>query len=314
MLDATFSKRHSVSFRDVMGSICDMFSECSLVANPNGFCIQGMDGSHVALVTYKVPAESLRDFQCDRNVEIGINTKSIAAVLKHVDKESPKVQLRYNSEENAGVIVISVDHNAMRSSEFILPLSASSPGVAGSPPMEHKAVVRIPSSYFSMACKDFLQFGDVLSIEVQGAPAPMVKFSGKGDVGSGALVFEASSGVFSVTTTVERTVKGEDDANRDDDDKDDVLLDGGGEEVVELPVVTLPPGEVAVAVLEPVSLNYALRYCTVFAKGARCSKEITVRLAKDAPAAYEYSIVDPDNADMSFGSLVFLLAPNAEDG
>jgi proliferating cell nuclear antigen len=187
MLEATLSDGNG--FRTVIEAIADMFPNTALMGTPNGFSIQGMDEAHVALVTYRVAAENLTDFQCERNVTLGIHTKTLASVLHHVDKDTSSVALRYDESADQGSFLVTIRHGPTRTSEYSLRLSTTAPEIAHIPTQNYKAVVRIPSSYLLKACKDFTHFGDTVGVEVVGAPAAYVEFCGKGDMGSGALRF-----------------------------------------------------------------------------------------------------------------------------
>jgi len=74
---------------------------------------------------------------------------------------------------------------------------------------------------------------------------------------------------------------------------------------------------VAIKLDEKISLNFALRYLTMFAKASSLSKYVNLKLSPDVPLVVEYKIVKDDSEkkedEEAFGYLRFYLAPKIDD-
>jgi len=68
-----------------------------------------------------------------------------------------------------------------------------------------------------------------------------------------------------------------------------------------------PDDAVSIALEEPLTMTYSLRYFTLFTKAACLSNRVTISLGNDVPAAVEFKIDD------SAGYVRFYLAPKIED-
>jgi len=69
---------HSSLLKKVLEAVKEVVAEGNWDCSSTGISLQGMDSSHVSLVSLEMNADGFDPFRCDRNLTLGINmTKSV---------------------------------------------------------------------------------------------------------------------------------------------------------------------------------------------------------------------------------------------
>eukprot|EP00760_Papus_ankaliazontas_P024222 PhM_4_TR2146/c0_g1_i1/m.60485/K04802/PCNA; proliferating cell nuclear antigen len=312
MLEAKFQTGYLL--RTVLENSKDLFDDVALIANPSGITLQAMDSAHVSVFLTRIPAESLLEFQCERSVNLAFSSTNLSAILRSVERPTAShmnpLTLHYNQTDDPGILHFHVEHNEHKSSDYSIKLIAETADLVTIPRHNYKAMLRIPSSYLAKVCKDFGHFGETMSIEVAGggAAAAYVEFRGQGDMGIGAQRFGATNTDVSAaqrSVPILEALKSEEDA---DEGPEEVKVKLEDEDNANLqPDAALPAGEVSIVVQEPISLMFALKYVSAFAKAGRYSPTVTMRLSKDSPCTLEFEL--PGES----GHVQYFLAPKVAE-
>jgi len=208
---------------------------------------QGMDSSHVSLVALSLRSQGFKDYRCDRDITLGINFASLLKILKCMGNKD-SLALRADDDGDTVLIVFeSPDQSTI--SNFELKLMDIDGEQLGIPDTDYKCVIKMPSSEFQRICRDLSALGDTVVIS---ATKEGIKFSVKGDIGSGDMTLKNST------------------ASVDSDVNDSVLIE----------------------LDEPVTQTFALRYLNNFTKATSLSPTVSISLGPEVPLVVEYKIDD----------------------
>ena len=334
MLEATFSGAAAYEVRSVIECITDIFPETALVGDPGGLVFQGMDTSHVALVSFKVPADRIEKFQCERNVCVGLSMAHLRTAIKGVERDTLSVTLRYDALTASESIEVEIEHSVSRLSVFLILLRTLTPDIADTPSLGYSTRVVMPSTLLLRYCQDLRQFGDTIHIKIDqhveddeivetnlesthgktqngfldeiSCAGPYIEFGGNGDQGCGRLRLVAQaitphSREFSIVKQEikkEAEIKNEPEIKREQEIKRE--HENGEEEI------PFPSDDIGIEIIQPVELRFALRFMSSFSKAHKCAKKVVIQLKRDTPCVLQYKTE-------SGSTLTFYLAPNAED-
>lgn len=285
MLEAQVQQ--AILWKRLVECINGLVNEANFDCNPGGLSIQAMDSSHVALVHLLLRDDGFDKYQCERNSILGINLQSLSKVLKIVEN-TDSLSLRHD-DDNDVVTLVSENTDKTRCCEYQLKLLEIEAEAMGIPEMDYRSTVTLSSAEFAKIVRDMSVFGDTVTIAIT---REGVKFSSTGDIGQGYTFLQASSGA-------KREVKSE--VKRETADENEE----GGISRKAAKAEAAPIG-VEVEMEEPITLSFALRFMTIFAKGATLSDRVSLKFAKDSPCMVEYAM---DN----LGYLRYYLAPKVDD-
>ncbi|EPY23028.1 proliferating cell nuclear antigen [Strigomonas culicis] len=276
-------------WKRLVDCINGLVNEANFDCNPSGLSIQAMDTSHVALVHMLLRDDCFVKYQCERNSILGLNLVSLSKILKVVEN-TDGLTLRHDEDSDV-VVLTSENGEKNRKGEYQLKLLEIEAESMGIPEMDYRSTVTLSSADFAKIVRDMSVFGDTVTIAIS---KEGVKFSSAGDIGQGYTFLQAS-GVSD--RSVKSEVKPEVKAEHDDDD---------GEPAARRLKTEQPSIGVEVSMEEPITLSFALRFMSIFAKGSTLSDRVTLKFAKDSPCMVEFGI---DNV----GYLRYYLAPKVDD-
>jgi len=239
-------------FKKIVASIQDLVQEGNFVCDDNHMSFQGMDSSHVSLVSVSLRKEGFEEYRCDREVTLGINFSSLGKVLKCMGTDDT-LSVRADEESDSAMFVFEAPSQE-RVSNFELKLMDIDTDQLGIPDTQYQCVIKIPSTQFQRICRDLGAIGDTVTIS---ATKEGVKFSVAGDIGSGDM-------------TLKQTQSQNADENDEDNEEEQVLIQ----------------------LEEPVQQTFALRYLTSFTKATALSKSVTISMGAEVPLVTEYEIDD----------------------
>tara|TARA_Y100000768_G_scaffold386564_1_gene375278 strand:+ start:1386 stop:2123 length:738 start_codon:yes stop_codon:yes gene_type:complete len=161
-------------FKKIVDAIKDVVKDTSLEFGPDtGLVLNAMDSSHVSLI-YMVVKNSLRDFTCESNEVIGLNTETLSKILKICENDA-NITCE-NKDSKLYFDVHSADRN-MNFSQTLLDLETETMMV---PDMDFPCKIEMRCSEFQKICRDLREFGDDVRLTVS---PNLIKFYTKSNLG-----------------------------------------------------------------------------------------------------------------------------------
>lgn len=177
------------TLKKIVDAIKDLTTEINFDCAPTGITVQGMDSSHVSLVSLELKPDGFQDYRCDRNISLGVNTTQFAKVLKIASNDDAITMKAADDADTLGLIYES--KNSDRISEFDFKLIEFDSEQLGIPDTEYKCTVKMPSGEFQRIIRDVSSLGDACAISVS---KEGVRFKVSGDIGTGNLLRKQHTG------------------------------------------------------------------------------------------------------------------------
>jgi len=274
-------------FKKIVSALSDLVEQGNFQVDSNMISFQGMDSSHVSLVSMQLTEGGFENYRCDSNQVLGIQFAALNKILKCMtSKDSLSIQAQ-DDGDLINFIFESADQK--RYSNFELKLNDIDAEQLGIPDTDYGTTVKMPAAEFQRICRDLAAIGDTVTIS---ATKQGVQFAVDGDIGAGSMTIKGM---------VDGAVK--DETGTMDDDEDMAMqvpahnVDDDGER---------EDNGVRIQLEESVQQTFSLRYLNNFTKATGLSKEVVLRMGADVPLEVEYRIAD-------FGSLRYYLAPKIDD-
>jgi len=314
MFEATLS--NGELFKKIVVALSDLVEQGNFMVDSNMISFQGMDSSHVSLVSLQLTECGFENYRCDHDICLGIQFSSLNKILKCMtSKDSLQIQAR---DDGDIINFIFESQDQKRFSNFELKLNDIDQEQLGIPETVYSTTIKMPSTEFQRICRDLAAIGDTVTIS---ATKDGVKFSVNGDIGSGDMtikgIINAQKNKNKMKDNDEIKIKNEDndetqmeedededmknnDGDNERDNDDDIPtgnVDDDGDNVDDAVLITLE---------ESVQQTFSLRYLNNFTKATGLSKDVTLRMGDDVPLEVDYKIGD-------FGALRYYLAPKIDD-
>jgi len=252
---------------------------------------QGMDSSHVSLVSMQLTESGFEQYRCDNDVVLGIQFSALSKILKCMtSKDSLSIQAQSDGDV---VNFIFESQDQKRYSNFELKLNDIDQEQLGIPDTEYDTVIEMPAAEFQRICRDLAAIGDTVTIS---ATKQGVKFSVTGDIGAGDITIRglmANNGGGKVK-------KENDDTQMEEDEDEDMAIGNVDDDAEE--------NGVKISLSEGVQQTFSLRYLNNFTKATGLSERVILRMGTEVPLEVEYKI-----GDENFGALRYYLAPKIDD-
>merc|ERR1719362_1910979 len=146
---------------------------------------QGMDSSHVSLVSLQLTEGGFENYRCDSNAVLGIQFAALNKILKCM---TSKDSLSIQAQDDGDIInFIFESQDQKRYSNFELKLNDIDQEQLGIPETVYSTTIKMPSTEFQRICRDLAAIGDTVTIS---ATKDGVKFSVNGDIGSGDMTLK----------------------------------------------------------------------------------------------------------------------------
>jgi len=265
----------------------------------NMISFQGMDSSHVSLVSMQLTESGFAQYRCDDDQCLGIQFAALSKILKCMtSKDSLSIQAQSGGDV-VNFIFESMDQK--RYSNFELKLNDIDQEQLGIPDTEYDTIIEMPSSEFQRICRDLAAIGDTVTIS---ATKQGVKFSVNGDIGSGDMTIKGmmNNRKQGSSSKVKAEPNDPDETQMEEDDDDDMMSSnvddddlGDSDETVKI------------SLTDSVQQTFSLRYLNNFTKATGLSTKVILRMGTDVPLEVEYKIGD------NFGALRYYLAPKIDD-
>jgi len=278
-------------FKKIVSALSELVEQGNFQVDGNMISFQGMDSSHVSLVSMQLLESGFEQYRCDSDQCLGIQFSALSKILKCMtSKDSLSIQAQSDGDV-VNFIFESMDQK--RYSNFELKLNDIDQEQLGIPDTEYETIIEMPSAEFQRICRDLAAIGDTVTIS---ATKQGVKFSVSGDIGSGDMTIKGM-----MTENNRKQMKVEEDGMEQDDDED--MMTGNN-------VDDDDDGNngVKISLSDTVQQTFSLRYLNNFTKATGLSDKVILRMGTDVPLEVEYKIGD-DN----FGNLRYYLAPKIDD-
>jgi len=287
-------------FKKIVSALSDLVEQGNFQVDANMISFQGMDSSHVSLVSMQLTESGFENYRCDSNAVLGIQFAALNKILKCM---TSKDSLSIQAQDDGDVInFIFESADQKRYSNFELKLNDIDAEQLGIPDTDYATTVKMPSAEFQRICRDLAAIGDTVTIS---ATKQGVQFAVDGDIGAGSMMIKGFVGGRGASA---HKIKDEDeDATQMDEEDEDMQMDvptvgnvdddGEGDE---------DDNGVRIQLEESVQQTFSLRYLNNFTKATGLSKEVVLRMGAEVPLEVEYKIAD-------FGSLRYYLAPKIDD-
>jgi len=281
-------------FKKIVSALSDLVEQGNFQVDSNMISFQGMDSSHVSLVSLQLTEGGFENYRCDSNQVLGIQFAALNKILKCMtNKDSLSIQAQ---DDGDLINFIFESQDQKRYSNFELKLNDIDAEQLGIPDTDYGTTVKMPSAEFQRICRDLAAIGDTVTIS---ATKQGVQFAVDGDIGAGSMMIKGMvAGAGAASSKVKE--EGGDGDEEDEDMQMDVptqnVDDDGDDE----------DNGVRIELEESVTQTFSLRYLNNFTKATGLSKEVVLRMGADVPLEVEYKIAD-------FGSLRYYLAPKIDD-
>ncbi|KUL89015.1 hypothetical protein ZTR_06007 [Talaromyces verruculosus] len=185
VLEARLGK--ALLLKNVVNAIRELVQECIFIGDDSGIALQTMDDSRFTLISMILRSEVFASFQCDRNVDFGIDLNCLVKLLQcagdddtltlKAEDDSDTVNLTFGNPEDNCVTVCEIQCKDI------------DPENVGMPEIDYDAVITMPSSKLKQICNNLFQLSAIVAIE---CTKEGVKFSSIGDVGSAKVTLPPS--------------------------------------------------------------------------------------------------------------------------
>merc|ERR1719361_818931 len=146
---------------------------------------QGMDSSHVSLVSLQLTECGFENYRCDHDICLGIQFSSLNKILKCMtSKDSLQIQAR---DDGDIINFIFESQDQKRFSNFELKLNDIDQEQLGIPETVYSTTIKMPSTEFQRICRDLAAIGDTVTIS---ATKDGVQFAVDGDIGAGSMMIK----------------------------------------------------------------------------------------------------------------------------
>ncbi|KAJ9461216.1 Proliferating cell nuclear antigen [Diplonema papillatum] len=324
-------------FKQIVESLKEVVNECTFECSQQQMQVQAMDSSLISLVSLELTADQFHSYRCEKDLPLGVNVGSLSKVMKCANADD---SVTLSAEADGDVLHIRLANPAEeRVMDFSMKLMEIDTASLGIPKQKYKAGVQLPSSDFAKICRDIGNFGDSVTIEVT---SNSVAFSASSDLGTGKVLLKAQKSLDQVGELEPKPEKEEVVVVKEEGKKAKegvlVVKEEGKKVKREMPEEKFSPDDdskpkkrkvgekaekpaanegVRVECTEPVTLQFPLRYLTMFSKAQAVSDTVRMKLAMNVPLQVEFEInAANDSADgekHKFGYLRYYLAPKLDN-
>jgi len=288
-------------FRKIVSALSELVEQGNFMVDGNMISFQGMDSSHVSLVSMQLTESGFEQYRCDDDQCLGIQFAALNKILKCMtSKDSLSIQAQKDGDV-VNFIFESMDQK--RYSNFELKLNDIDQEQLGIPETEYETIIEMPSAEFQRICRDLAAIGDTVTIS---ATKQGVKFSVNGDIGSGDMTIKGM---------MTNNNNGSSSSSKIKKDPDETQMEEDEDEDMDAPHGNVDDDEdgdndnaVKINLTDSVQQTFSLRYLNNFTKATGLSHKVILRMGADVPLEVEYKI-----GDENFGNLRYYLAPKIDD-
>ena len=184
-------------WKKIIESIKDVVEDANWECSGSGISLQGMDSSHVALVSLNLKSDGFDPYRCDRNISLGLSSSNLSKILKCSSNDDSVIIRTSDISDNVSFIFES--SNSEKVSQFDLKLMNIDTEHLGIPEMDYDSIVKLPSTEFQRICRDLSLLGESVQIA---CTKDGIQFTSSGSIGSGKISLRPNSTAENVDETV----------------------------------------------------------------------------------------------------------------
>lgn len=261
--------------KKLIDAIRELVVDINIEYCEDGLALQAMDSSHVALCTIILNAAGFQTFTCDQPGMLGLNTQSLAKLLKCATNDDIiTLKTTAQNQDVLGLVFEGQKQEFNKITEFDLKLLVIDEEQLEVPETEYDYTIQMPSAEFLRIIKNLSDLGDSCTISLKNGT---VQFASSGDIADGTITLEQTN------------------TNNGAEHSDETAVviakrDGGGDDL---------------------KLNFSLRYLLIFAKASAMCPTVHISVLSNVPIMIQYNIgAEPD---YNHGNIRFYLAPKIDD-
>jgi len=318
MLEAKFSE--GTVFKKLIESFKDLITDANFEFSAGGMSLQSMDSTHVVLVMMLMRADGFERYRCDRTMPIGVNLNVLSKIVKCAGNDDSITIRADDGGETINFVFES--GSGERVSDYDLKLLDLDVECLGVEEEETEATLVIPSDELQRICRDLSNLSETVEIEVV---KDAVRFTAKGELGSGSVQLKSSSSVAAAAPAVPAAKKAPKIAvDEEDEEEDEAATEDPTQDSLTAPEVERKrsrkeakeakdannsakdaPGT-TITMRKPVSLSVSLKFLSAFCKATSLSPTVRLVLTDKQPMMVEYVLGE-------VGYVRFYLAPKIGD-
>jgi len=295
-------------FKKIVSALSELVEQGNFQVDGNMISFQGMDSSHVSLVSMQLLESGFEQYRCDSDQCLGIQFSALSKILKCMtSKDSLSIQAQSDGDV---VNFIFESNDQKRYSNFELKMNDIDQEQLGIPDTEYDCHIEMPSGEFQRICRDLAAIGDTVTIS---ATKQGVKFSVNGDIGSGEMTIKGmiDSAPTNKKQAASSKVKAEPNGMDEDEDEDMMMAAGSTSNNVDDDAADSDGMDgVKISLSDSVQQTFSLRYLNNFTKATGLSNQVILRMGTEVPLEVEYNI---GGQDADIGALRYYLAPKIDD-
>ncbi|KAK4538362.1 hypothetical protein CDCA_CDCA17G4387 [Cyanidium caldarium] len=188
MFEARFTEASLL--KKILDAIKDLVQDANFECNESGVALQAMDNAHVSLVSLLLRGEGFDLYRVDKPESLGINLNSMSKIMRCAGNNDSVTMDKVESADTVRFLFESP--SADRMSEFHLKLMDIDSETLEIPEAMYHAEVELPSAELRRIVADLVTMGDSVRVSVS---KEGVRFTVKGDEGSGSVILRQSTGV-----------------------------------------------------------------------------------------------------------------------
>jgi len=149
----------------------EILNEANFEFDSNGLRILSMDPNHILAVHLSLEAENFENYQCSKNLVLGINMVYFHKIIKTIEKTNT-LRLFYdtNFSDNLGIEIFDEKKNIKTC--YYLNLIEHAQEAIDIPDIPYCSVMIIPSRTFHNVCRNMIDWSD--RIEIQSLESQLV--------------------------------------------------------------------------------------------------------------------------------------------
>jgi len=174
----------SNAIKTLVEGLKDILNDVNLKINKEGLQIITIDGKKITIVHLKLIASSFEFFHCASPIDIGVNMKSLHALLRTVGTNDVITMFVSHSDLTRLNIVIENKEKNVRDISKLKLLDINE-AIYKIPNIEFDSVIKMPSNDFQKICKDLNNISDTVTISSEDSK---FKMSVEGDIGEKEII------------------------------------------------------------------------------------------------------------------------------
>lgn len=179
-----FKTVQSNAIKTLIEGLKDILNDVNFKIDKEGLQIMTIDGKRITIVHLKLVANSFEFFFCDSPIEIGVNMKSLHALLRTVGNNDVITMFVDKKDTTRLNIVIENKEKNIRDISRLKLLDINE-DIYTIPNIEFDSVIKMPSNDFQKICKDLSNISDTITISSEDSK---FKMSVEGDIGQKEII------------------------------------------------------------------------------------------------------------------------------